>query len=193
MATFNDLPDEVKVIILKTNNLKELLKFREINSQFKNLCQSNLLWKDFVINKFGDVIKINNSWFETYKYFLIPSKAYLVTYKQRESSIVGIYKCFDSALLSIINNIIEMPPNAGEAFYDYFIDKYPEFIGIRTTINFHLNMPKNIYDSFIEKFNVEIDNYVKKYLIEVTKDNFIYHTWSNQLFHYEIKLVEIRP
>lgn len=201
MASFSDLPDEVKAVILKTSDPKELLKLCEINSDFKILCKNDIFWRDITLNKFGNVDpkgyglrpdKFNNSWFDTCKFFYKYSKVYTVSKSLDLScAVVGIYRSFDNAFLSMIDHITKIPCLAGDFFLDNFTNKYPEFDHINFRYNEQNLLSKTDHDNFVDKFKKEIDSYMRKIQKEVSKDNFEYEV--NYCEYFNISLLDINP
>lgn len=174
MANFDDLPIEVKIMILRTNNVGQLLKYFEINSQLKNLCQSDLLWKDLVIYKFGNVERIKDSWFETYKYLFRFSKIYILYYQfsnYENAGTVGQYGSFDKAFNSMIDYILKtrlMFTYPYNSFTNGFIKKYPQLHNLA-----YLNNSSSIE---------EVKKGLSLYLKEIEKNDHTYTIDTNKEF-----------
>lgn len=171
MMTFNDLPNEIKLLILKANDPKQLSKLREINSEFKILCESNLLWKDFVIKKFGYVDDngeqlipemINNSWYNTYIYLSRNSKLYVLTETDGYGdNMIGIYKSFRLAFNSLLNYIIDNTIYRHNfKFANIFFKNYPEFGGY-CYLSDRDELPDD-YEIYKRKIRLAVSDYLKK-------------------------------
>lgn len=176
MISFDNLPNEIKFLIVKTDNPKQLSKLREINSNFKNLCESNLLWKDLVIKKFTHVDDkgqqeipemINNSWFKTYIFLSKNSRSYVLSeiYKESKDSdykIIGVYKSFRLACNSLLNYIIDEGLFIDDPFKDFFLEFYPQF---RVNFNIYHSSRYKLLDNdqkFKQKVRPALSHFLKK-------------------------------
>lgn len=197
MATFDSLPNEIKAKILETNDPKELIKYCEINSQLKDLCQSDLFWKNLVIKKFGRTNdkgnincpeKINDNWFNTYKFLHKHYKIYVLSHQgDYHHQILSIHKSFDEAYASLINYLLSRPIMIGGPFDAYFINKYTEFNDEMFELSSKDTLPDN-YESFIQKVKLELPDYLES-IIEKCDNYFRYTIEYGEYF--EISINEI--
>jgi hypothetical protein len=62
-----NLPLEIQLEILSKLNRRDLLHLCQVNTSWRNICKDELLWKILVFQDFGDINKLGNSWYDTYK------------------------------------------------------------------------------------------------------------------------------
>lgn len=166
MSTLEELPNELKAIIFRTDDPKELLNYCHINTQFNQLCRSDIFWRDLVFNKFGNVDKLCNSWYETYLYHYKYSKAYILTsLSEGESRILGSFGEKILAFDYIIKDIIKYPETIENTeFMDIFLqdnpnnDAYNVLLKLRRKDVRMINLVKDLLVSYLQDIEAPDDN-----------------------------------
>lgn len=176
------LPDEVKLNILKNMSAEELSRNCQISVEFRNLCQDDSLWKRLVIDKFGEVAIINNSWYQTYQYFNKYDKVYLlIDYDEFGETDENYHEIFGSVEVAI-NYMINSYPLflvRTSHFYDIFFKKYPYFDRNLMSGGYidEINNSHPQYNDFINIYRKEFH----KYLNEIAIYNDEYKTYKYKL------------
>lgn len=191
------LPIEIKALIFKTDDPQELLKYRLINKQSYELCSDDILWKDVVVSKFGQVRRLSNSWLETYKIHQELSLAYVVTLVDYdEFHVLGLYDNKESALMCIIDSA--KPNRLPSNFVIKFIINHPEYNTFIIDDFLYGGMDKTDSDVnyLYQKIYTDVKKYLMIYLKDIEeilgKDDFIYYFNEYEGYSYRIVKEQIK-
>lgn len=130
-----NLPNEVKLNIIKNLPLNDLLKICQLDSKYNSLCRDNSLWKKIVQDEMGEVDLIGNSYYQTYLTYRISRKVYVLNevylttkfyMNQSPYKLMGVYHTLELAMSAMIN-YVSLTPNEISGFEEVFSDNHPEF------------------------------------------------------------------
>lgn len=132
------------------------MNYCRINTEFNQLCRSDIFWKDLVNDKFGNVDKLCDSWYETYLYHYKYSKVYILNITTDcETEILGLFPNKELAFKYMINHIVEHPRTiVNTEFIDLLLQDNPEYNAFE------------LIDELTHK-NVDIINSLISYLREI--------------------------
>ena len=150
-----NFPDEIKHRVFGYLDDEELARAGEINTEFLNLSRDEYLWKEKVRKRYGDVPKINGSWYQTYLHTL--DKVYVVKYIDDEGTcnILGIYTKPDGY---IIDDIVEriFAESGGDEWVE-LEDFHQEFMNDHPDSTIETDNPKK---EDIDIYQYELNNFV---------------------------------
>lgn len=126
-----NVENEVVLEIIEGLDYDEILKLCQVDKRFSNICKDESIWLNMVKSRYGNVDKICNSWYETFKYYTTHKYAYLVTIEDEldeSTSIRGLFYNKSGAFNFIVNFIVENPLYLALPEDNSISDAYIKFI-----------------------------------------------------------------
>lgn len=116
MCSFDCIPLEIKLKIISLVDISTLKNILLVNRDTYSLCKNEIIWKNIVINKYGNINKIN-TWYLTYE--LMSLKIYQIIRVKRKYKYTGI----DQGNIDIVSYICpDKQSYIDSAFYIYLKD-----------------------------------------------------------------------
>src|SRR5919106_8952 len=102
----DSLPSELIIKIMGYMKIRDLLSILLLNHKFNGLIKEEAIWKKFVMDDFGQVDKINDNYYLTYRHYKKYTQVYLLTkYDGYYKGFIDIYNTLELAKKEIIRDI----------------------------------------------------------------------------------------
>lgn len=100
------LPKEIKLLFLSYLNVDELINNLLVSKEFYNICKSDILWMPLIKKKFGNVDKINGSWYNSFLHYRKYEKVFILSYDYGGFYIIGTFMNLSSTKNGVLSHIM---------------------------------------------------------------------------------------